>query len=139
MVPIHARRMRIAAGRVTARGRGLKKVIDTPTCIDVSAGKRRGYTTRRLKPARYELRATSYRLDVREIERPQQVIEPEGRQLLLHRVLPQADVQVMEIDVIHQLVLVEAGEDELLAAGGGIDVALQALRADLLHHALHRR
>jgi hypothetical protein len=40
---------------------------------------------------------------------------------------------------LHVLILVEAGEDERLAAGRRIDVLLQALRADLFHHALHGR
>ena len=37
------------------------------------------------------------------------------------------------------LVLVKAGEDEELFAGVRVDVALEALGADLFHHALHRR
>ena len=46
----------------------------------------------------------------------------------------EGDVHAVEI-----LVLVEAGEDHADLAGHRVDVALQALRADLLHHALHRR
>ncbi len=46
----------------------------------------------------------------------------------------------MEVDLVERLVLVEATEDESkLLAGNGVDMPLQALRADLLHHALHRR
>ena len=40
--------------------------------------------------------------------------------------------------MVEVLVLVEAGEDERLLLRLGVDVALEALRADLLHHALHR-
>jgi len=47
--------------------------------------------------------------------------------------------QGAEIDAVHLLVLVKAGEDDRLRAGNRITVALQALRADLFHHALHRR
>src|SRR5438105_3146248 len=36
-------------------------------------------------------------------------------------------------------ILVEAGEDDRLLASLRIHVLLQALRADFLHHALHRR
>ena len=48
-------------------------------------------------------------------------------------------VQVREVHPVHVLVLVEAREDDGLLAGLRIDVPLQALRADFLHHALHRR
>ena len=44
-----------------------------------------------------------------------------------------------EIDPVERLVLVEAGEHDRPLARLGIDVRLQALGADLLHHALHRR
>src|SRR5687767_2363071 len=77
-------------------------------------------------------------LDVRQVDRVQQMVQPAAGQLLLDRVLPQPHVQVREIDAIHLLILVEAREDEFLAPGRGIDVLLQALRADLFHHALHR-
>ena len=49
----------------------------------------------------------------------QQVLEPEVRDLLLHRVLPQPRVQVGEVDAIEVLILVVAGEDELLAPVAG--------------------
>src|SRR5690349_5074860 len=69
----------------------------------------------------------------------EQVIEPDVRQLLLHRVLPQPRRQIWKVDPIQLLILVEAREDDRFRAGARIDVLLQALRADFLHHALHRR
>ena len=69
----------------------------------------------------------------------QAAVDPELGQLFLHAVLREAAAQGAEIDAVHFLVLVEAGEDDGLGAGHRVAVALQALRADLLHHALHRR
>src|ERR1044071_7331781 len=68
----------------------------------------------------------------------QQPRQPQIRQLLQHRVLAQSCAEVDEVDVVEVLVLVEAGEDERLLLRLRVDVALEALRADLLHHALHR-
>src|ERR1044071_2018360 len=68
----------------------------------------------------------------------QQPRQPEIRELLKYRVLAQARAEVREVDVVEVLVLVEAGEDERLLLRLRVDVALEALRADLLHHALHR-
>jgi hypothetical protein len=48
-------------------------------------------------------------------------------------------VQRLEIDAVHLLILVKAGEHDRLGAGLGIALQLQALGAALLHHALHRR
>ena len=48
-------------------------------------------------------------------------------------------MQVREVDAVQFLILVVAGEDELLAPGSRVDVALEALGANLFHHALHRR
>ena len=42
-----------------------------------------------------------------------------------------------ELLTVYRLVLIEAGEYVAGLARGGIDVWLQALGADLLHHALH--
>jgi hypothetical protein len=53
--------------------------------------------------------------------------------------LRQAPVQRREIDAVHLLILVEAGKDNSLSAGLGVALQLQSLRADLFHHALHRR
>ena len=47
--------------------------------------------------------------------------------------------RLVKSTLVERLVLVEAGEDERLLAGDRVDVALEALRADLFHHALHRR
>ena len=58
---------------------------------------------------------------------------------VLHGVLPQSSRQIGEVHAIHQLVLVEAREDDGLASARRIDVLLKALGADLLHHALHGR
>ncbi len=44
-----------------------------------------------------------------------------------------------KVHPVERLVLVEAGEHDAPLAGRGIDLRLQTLRADLLHHALHRR
>ena len=46
----------------------------------------------------------------------QQVIEPEIRELLLHGVLPQPRREIDEVHAIHLLILVEAREDDRLAA-----------------------
>ena len=69
----------------------------------------------------------------------QAAINPELGQLFLDAVLRQAAAQCAEIDAVHLLVLVEAGENHRLGTGHRVMMALQALRADLLHHALHRR
>src|SRR5687768_10128125 len=69
----------------------------------------------------------------------QRVIDPLHGQLLMDRVLAQALAQRAEIDLVQLLVLVEAGEHHGFRARDRILVRLQALRADLLHHALHRR
>src|SRR5437764_4141324 len=66
-------------------------------------------------------------------------IQPHICQLFLDAVCAQAFVEVFEIDEIEMLVLVKAGEDKKLFAGVWIDMALQTLRTDLFHHALHRR
>src|ERR1044071_5293087 len=63
----------------------------------------------------------------------QQSRQPQIRQLLQHRVLAQPCAEVDEVDVVEVLVLVEAGEDERLLLRLRVDVALEALRADLLH------
>jgi len=55
---------------------------------------------------------------------------------LLRCFLPQSQLPQRAVEL---LVLVEAGEHDALEPGRGIAVDLQALRADLLHHALHRR
>src|SRR5690606_19803327 len=69
----------------------------------------------------------------------EQVREPRVRELLVRRALTQPLVQEVEVDLVERLVLLEAGVDEALLPGLGIHAALQALPADLLHHALHRR
>src|SRR5512134_3848033 len=65
--------------------------------------------------------------------------DPLRGQLLLHGVLFQARVETAEIDAVERLVLVEAREHVAHLAGRWVAMRLQALRADLLHHALHRR
>src|SRR5205814_7848397 len=54
----------------------------------------------------------------------QQSREPEVRQLLRYRVLSQPRAKIGEVDLVEVLILVEAGEDERLFAGRGIDVTL---------------
>src|SRR5215211_2212779 len=68
----------------------------------------------------------------------EQPVQPQVRQLLLHGVGAQARVEVREVHPVERLILVEAGEDEGLHARLGVNVLAEALRADLLHHALHR-
>src|SRR5439155_11020411 len=70
---------------------------------------------------------------------PERTVNPLLGQLLLHAILAEARAQAAEVDAVELLVLVEAGEHDALETGGGIAVDLQALRANLLHHALHRR
>src|SRR4051794_12239861 len=72
-------------------------------------------------------------------EVPEAAVDPQLGQLFLRAVLRQAPAQGAEIDPVDVLVLVEAGEYDRLGAACRVVVALQALRADLLHHALHRR
>src|SRR5205807_6750052 len=69
----------------------------------------------------------------------QQPRQPQIGHLLHDRVLAQARPQVGEVDAVEGLVLIETGEDERFLARDRVDVALEALRADLFHHALHRR
>src|SRR5215831_14416514 len=70
---------------------------------------------------------------------PQRAVDPQARELFLHAVLVEPGPQIVEIDAVEILVLIEAGEHHALDATGGIAMHLQALRADFLHHALHRR
>src|SRR5229473_7672776 len=72
-------------------------------------------------------------------EVPEATVDPQLGQLLLGAVLAEAAAQRREIDAVEFLVLVETGEHHGLGAARRVVVALQALGADLLHHALHRR
>src|ERR1700722_11748949 len=65
-------------------------------------------------------------------------VQPQVRQLFLNRVRLEPASEGVEIDAIKPLILIEARENNALLAGRGIHVLLQALRADLFHHALHR-
>src|SRR2546423_11281997 len=65
--------------------------------------------------------------------------DPLRGQLFLRRVLRQARIERSKIDLVDRLVLVEAGKDIAQLAADRIAMRLQALRADFLHHALHRR
>jgi len=67
------------------------------------------------------------------------VINPELGQFFLRAILGKARAQAAELDLIERLILIEAGEDDGLFAGDGVLMHLQALGADLLHHALHGR
>ena len=49
------------------------------------------------------------------------------------------EFRVGEIHLIHQLILVDARKDKFFLPGVRVDVSLEALCADGLHHALHRR
>ena len=60
----------------------------------------------------------------------QAAVDPELRQFLLDAVLREAAAQGSEIDAVHFLVLVEAGEDD--GPGHRLTVGLQTLRADPL-------
>src|SRR4051812_46478322 len=68
----------------------------------------------------------------------QAAADPQRGQLLLHAVLGEALGEGGEVDLVEQLVLVEAREDVGRLACLRVDVRLQALRADFFHHALHR-
>src|SRR5712691_2688918 len=72
-------------------------------------------------------------------EVPEATVDPQLGQLFLGSVLAEAAAQRREIDAVQFLVLVEAGEHHGLGTARRVVMALQALRADLLHHALHRR
>ena len=64
--------------------------------------------------------------------------DPLRRQLFVNGVLREALGERREIDFIERLVLIEAREHVAHLARLGIMMRLQALRADFLHHALHR-
>jgi hypothetical protein len=66
------------------------------------------------------------------------LINPEVREFLLNGVCPKSIVQICEINEIEVLVLIEAREDEDLLVGYRVDMPLEALGANLFHHALHR-
>ena len=68
----------------------------------------------------------------------ERAVQPQVCQLFLNTISPQTLVQIFEVDEIEMLVLVKAREYEKFLAGVRVDVTLQALGADLFHHALHR-
>src|SRR5258706_14966477 len=69
----------------------------------------------------------------------QTAVDPLLGQLFLYSVLRQTGAKVREVYVVHLLVLIEARENHGLLARYRIFVLLQALRANLFHHALHGR
>src|SRR5436309_3416203 len=69
----------------------------------------------------------------------QAAVDPLLRQLLLDAVLREARAESVPIHVIERLVLIKAGEYHGLFSSERILVKLEALRADLFHHALHWR
>ena len=70
----------------------------------------------------------------------QQVVKPQIRHFFLHGVCAQTIIEVFEIDLVEYLILIEARENRFcLFAGYRIDMFLQALCTDFLHHALHWR
>src|SRR5947209_131882 len=71
-------------------------------------------------------------------EPAQAAVDPQLGQLLLRAILRQAAAQRREIDPVDVLVLVEARKDHRLGAARRVVMALQALCANLFHHALHR-
>src|SRR5712671_6025395 len=95
------------------------------------------FTKRRWR--KQELRVSLRRGGLAPAEVPKTAVDPQLGQLFLGAVLAEAAAQRWEIDAVQFLVLVEAGEYDGLGAAHRVVVALQALRADLLHHALHRR
>ena len=66
-------------------------------------------------------------------------VEPHVCELFLDAVRTEAFVEVFEVDKVEVLVLIKAGKYKELFAGVRVDVPLEALGADLFHHALHRR
>src|SRR5262245_65172810 len=83
--------------------------------------------------------AASLRRGLPQSELAQRAVDPEPGELLLHPVLAEPGAQALEVDAVDVLVLIETGEHHALDSGLGIAMHLQALCADLLHHALHRR
>ena len=67
------------------------------------------------------------------------MVDPLGGEQFLGAVLAQALAQALEIDHVQRLVLAEAGKHHRVFPGLGVHVVLQALGANLLHHALHGR
>jgi hypothetical protein len=70
---------------------------------------------------------------------PEAAVDPQSSKLLLHSVERKACAKHVEIDLIKRLVLIEAREDDGFFSGLRVDVALKALSANFLHHALHGR
>ena len=65
------------------------------------------------------------------------MIDPQRSQLFSYRILPQAGMEMVEIDEIQILILVEATENHLFLTGLWVDMSLKALGTNFLHHALH--
>jgi hypothetical protein len=70
---------------------------------------------------------------------PQAMIDPLLGQFLLRAVLRKPRSQIVESHVIERLILIRAGKHNRLLPADRVFVHLQALGADLFHHALHRR
>src|SRR5438128_8046394 len=64
---------------------------------------------------------------------------PLGGKFFLDPVLRETRLEAFEDDRVEILILIEAGEDVADFSRRRIALRLEALRADLLHHALHRR
>src|SRR5262245_19302456 len=73
------------------------------------------------------------------LEFRQTMPDPHGGEFFSQRVLLEALVEDVEIDTVERLILIEAGEHIAGLARLRVAVRLQTLRADLFHHALHRR
>ncbi len=69
--------------------------------------------------------------------RAEAVVNPELGQFFLRAVLRETRAEVAELHLIERLILIKAGKDHGLFTGHRILVHLQALGADLFHHALH--
>src|SRR5262249_38405990 len=87
----------------------------------------------------YPIACSSLRRRLPQAQMPERAVDAEPRELFLHAVLVEPRAQIVEVHAIEVLVLVEAGKYHAFDAAYGVAMDLQALRADFLHHALHRR
>ena len=67
-----------------------------------------------------------------------EIVEPFVRNLFHHGVRLEPGTEVIEVDVVHALILINARKNKLFLPRRFVEMSLQALGADRLHHALHR-
>src|SRR5215813_8528816 len=133
-LPATASPRSVAFGTVLSRGEPL--FLNRPRAITAP------WANRQLATGIYPRQPTIalLRRDCRAFaEMLQASVDPQLVQFFLHAVLRQAATEGRKIDPVHLLILVKAGKHHGLGAGLRVALQLQALRANLLHHALHRR